>query len=300
MSAMTIAEVIAGLALMYLLLSLLCTIINEWIAQTLRLRSRNLENGIKQLLEDLSASGLAKDIYEHPLVKKLEPKRGRPSYLSGETFARAFLDVLDPNAKNIADAAKAVESVKNSIQNAGIPEGVKKAVLALIDQSTDDLDKLRQSVQLWFDNAMDRISGWYKRRIRLLSLGVGILVAISFNADTLRIGDRLWKDPDLRVAVADLASSAAKGCEGVERVSDCPQLDKFEKLQTELRAFPIGWQSSNRPDGASDFFLMLFGCVITGLAISLGAPFWFDVLNKLNSIRASGVKPARSDGVRKM
>ena len=39
-------------------------------------------------------------------------------------------------------------------------------------------------------------------------------------------------------------------------------------------------------------FIKLIGWIITILAISLGAPFWFDILNKVASIRSSGTKPA--------
>jgi hypothetical protein len=36
------------------------------------------------------------------------------------------------------------------------------------------------------------------------------------------------------------------------------------------------------------------GLAITVLAVSLGAPFWFDLLNKLANLRASGPKPQPS------
>ena len=37
--------------------------------------------------------------------------------------------------------------------------------------------------------------------------------------------------------------------------------------------------------------LSLFGWLLTGVAITLGAPFWFDVLGKVSNLRASGIKP---------
>jgi hypothetical protein len=50
----------------------------------------------------------------------------------------------------------------------------------------------------------------------------------------------------------------------------------------------IGWGSNeNRPNDAGSFLKALLGWIITALAISLGAPFWFDLLNKLMKIRSS-------------
>lgn len=64
---------------------------------------------------------------------------------------------------------------------------------------------------------------------------------------------------------------------------------------------PIGWTKQNIPqykEGETtgwDFFFgwlfKLFGFVLTAAALSLGAPFWFDLLNKIVNLRAAGKKP---------
>jgi len=38
----------------------------------------------------------------------------------------------------------------------------------------------------------------------------------------------------------------------------------------------------------------LLGCAMTALAVSLGAPFWFDLFGRLVNLRATGAKPAKS------
>jgi hypothetical protein len=40
--------------------------------------------------------------------------------------------------------------------------------------------------------------------------------------------------------------------------------------------------------------LKLLGCLMTALAVSLGAPFWFDSLGRLVNLRATGARPARA------
>jgi hypothetical protein len=50
-------------------------------------------------------------------------------------------------------------------------------------------------------------------------------------------------------------------------------------------ALPIGWvKGSFGPT-------TILGWVITALAASLGAPFWFDLLNRFVNVRASGKAP---------
>jgi hypothetical protein len=283
---MAILEVAIGLTLLYLLLSLVCTIANEWIAQLLSLRARNLEMGIQRLLEDSDRSGLAGRLYDHPLLKAVCRAGEKPSYLPGALFARALVDVLDPNAKNAASGAAAVQSFRNAVEAASLPPELRGSVLALVDQGTDDLAALRAGLRSWFDDAMDRASGWYKRRIRVISLVVGLLIAGSFNADTIQIATRLWQDPGLRVAVADAASRVVEDC---AELSECPELQGLPAIEAELRRFPMGWGSGARFEPWT-----LAGWALTALALSLGAPFWFDALNKLNIVRASGPKPARS------
>src|SRR5437870_4444360 len=43
----------------------------------------------------------------------------------------------------------------------------------------------------------------------------------------------------------------------------------------------------------------LVGLLLTGLALSLGAPFWFDLLSKLINLRGAGAKPKREDEMAK-
>ena len=111
MSGMAILEVATGLTLLHLLLSLVCTVVNEWIAQLLSLRARNLEAGIQRLLEDPDLSGSAGRLYEHPLLRSVCRAGEKPAYLPASIFARALVDVLDPKAKHAASGAAAVPSL---------------------------------------------------------------------------------------------------------------------------------------------------------------------------------------------
>jgi hypothetical protein len=59
---------------------------------------------------------------------------------------------------------------------------------------------------------------------------------------------------------------------------------------------PLGWTAGKISALADPLALVakLFGLLVTALAVSLGAPFWFDTLQLFLNIRTAGPKPARS------
>ena len=57
-----------------------------------------------------------------------------------------------------------------------------------LTEAQGDLDKLRTSVATWFDDSMERLSGAYKRKLKWISMLVGLVVAIAFNADSFKVG----------------------------------------------------------------------------------------------------------------
>src|SRR5918994_412801 len=68
----TILEVVLGLSFVYILLSLLCSSINELLAGFLKLRAKDLDSGIRNLLVD---PDLAREVLDHPLIKALGSTR---------------------------------------------------------------------------------------------------------------------------------------------------------------------------------------------------------------------------------
>ena len=105
MGSNAVIDIAIALVLMYLLLSLFVTVINEYIATLLRLRATTLRNGVKQILDDPALRGA---FYGHGVVAAKNKAVGGQdlavggqdlhiSYMSGQTFALALLGVLAPN-----------------------------------------------------------------------------------------------------------------------------------------------------------------------------------------------------------
>ncbi len=163
---------------------------------------------------------------------------------------------------------------------ANIPSKHLRDSLMMIWQSVDkDVNAFRAGVERWFDRAMERVSGWYKRRAQLLLFFIGLAVAVVVNADAIRTADQLWKDDGVRSALVTQLGTQAPN-PAADKV-----LDKLDDL-----GFPIGWGGSKNPEGW-EILAAVAGWLITGVAVTFGAAFWFDFLGKVSNLRSAGQTP---------
>ena len=268
-----IVDVALGLVFFYVTLSLVCSSIQEIIASLLRLRSRNLRKGIRNLI----GSEYAEAMYDHPLIKGMRKPKKLPSYIKPEIFSTALIDMIsrDKTDENAIDTA--AEDVRTLIDKIDANNPTRDLLISLIDKADPRIEDLRERLADWFDAGMDRVAGWYKRQVKYCLIGVAAVVTVAVNADSLRMVEQLWQDDALRAAIASAAEQAATN-------GDLAAVDE----QTELRAFPIGYSDSNRGITCQT----IVGWLLTIAAISLGAPFWFDLLSKISHLRASGTREA--------
>ncbi|HSR93024.1 MAG TPA: hypothetical protein VLK88_17090 [Gemmatimonadales bacterium] len=290
----TILDVAIGMIFVYLLISLICSALNEYIESKLKNRSKDLEKGIANLLGDPQ---LVKDLYQHPLVKALYSGTDLPSYIPAQTFSLALWN-LATYAQEGKDTAVAVtrslpeiRKVVSQMQNSDL----KRALLTLMDEAGTDLERARVNVERWYDDAMDRVSGWYKRRTQWILLMLGLAFAVALNIDSIRIADRLYLDTPTRNAIA----AAAEGYAAAARTSGTVSKEQIDANFNRINhlGLPLGWdlkeiKQGNRTTGEwlGAMVLKLLGLILTGLAVSLGAPFWFDLLNKFMVVRST-IKP---------
>ena len=282
-----ILDVAIGILFLYLLLSLVCSSITEGIARIFALRSSNLKEGIRNLLNDRDGKTVS-SLYDHPLVKglyregwfdRLVRRGGKPSYIPSRTFALALFDIVAPpdehgKSNTFAEVREAVNSVPN--------EDLKRVLLLSLNNANGRIDKARENVESWFNDAMERVSGWYKRKAQVIILCVAVVVSVALNADTLTVASNLWNDTALRESVVAAA----------QRTTEQPLSDDIGDIRQQIAdlRLPLGWQSF--PASPLEWVAKAFGLLITAAALALGAPFWFDVLNKAVRIRSSGESPS--------
>jgi hypothetical protein len=229
------------------------------------------------------------EFYAHPLITGMmapgkNPDSAHPSYLPSRTFATTIIDLVThakQGAITFADFQQGVQALP--------PGDVRTALLALMRNAAGDLDRAQKNVEDWFDDTMERASGWYKRRTELVTVCIALLLVIGTNADTIRIARILWTNNTDRAVIAEKAKACAENSASMQ--NKCQELNQNES-QT-LRSV-LSWPSPDESN-PEPWHLRLLGWFLSAVAISLGAPFWFDLLNKLMNIRNAGKKPAKGD-----
>lgn len=244
-----------------------------------RRQTRTLQNGTVQ-------TGDAKRL---PLCSKF------PSYIPSRNFALAVLDLVGAGGGDQRASGSALVETLRANAMALRPGKVRDAVLVALAEAGNDFDRARTSLEAWFDSGMDRVSGWYKRESQVLLLLIGLATAILFNIDAVHLTRELASNNSVRqqllLQATDVQAKIAqhRAATGEVGLEDEALVTARTGLGDLIgRQHPGHWDIS--PHGILNGLYILLGWLITGIAISLGAPFWFDMLNKVMVIRAT-VKP---------
>jgi len=237
-------------------------------------------------------------------------RRSLPAYIPATSFADALIDLLVPNAGGQTTLDAVDRSLKSLQQELPVASPLVESLQTLVANANGNMGRFRTSVENWYDNHMDRVSGWYKRHVAKITLVVGAVLVLLLNINTLTIGRTLYSSSVIGTAVSTVAAKSTS-CQNQS------QQDCLTGLQAQLSAagqagLPIGWAtvaacakpetSCNwldqrgilSPSGGSGWeaVLVLAGFLITIIALTPGARFWFDLLGRLGSLRSTGPKPA--------
>jgi|GEM_PF-2491225 hypothetical protein len=321
-----------------------------------------------------------------PDEKKILEELKKPVYAS---YQQSIKTVLTNNKESLKEeeakltARPLVDKLRNVLEDTESDIALSETVrfiCALLDDAQNDLEKFKASLEQWYDDTMERVTGWYKRRTQIINFFVGLGIAVAFNADTLSIVSVLSKDTNARAQMVQLASAyiekppAPQNGNPPGTSTKDPALDSLlqvrkvieKDIQGANSILGLGWDFPDslilfkKEDSAimnkdilpvnvfsnekrfilltgkmnakmalkllehdEDSFLTcllpiffkqnpealvigvnsvctkvstskwklfwtsFWGYVLTAIALSLGAPFWFDLLNKLVNIRST-------------
>lgn len=331
-------SIVIGLTFIYLLYSLLGTLLQEIVATNIQLRGLVLRYTIFKLLGDSknTANTVSKTFYEHPFIKILKTGNflsGCPSYIDPDTFSKVIIDLLRGTAINAGDAYKT--EIQNSLTSGNlawnnvvpIPAETKSYLKTIWIDSQGDTQKFKVLIEEWFNKMMKKSTGWYKQWTQLILFVIGLAIAIAFNVDTLGIVKKLESNPTLTQHVVDQADNFVKAHpnleEDLKKTGDAieqmmqpkPVKDSLkasaQKQYTETKHLKdslvsqaktlvandiskvndllgLGWPNSFLHfEKDANIGRIIIGWLLTALAISLGAPFWYDLLNKLMQLRGA-------------
>jgi hypothetical protein len=245
-------------------------------------------------------------------------RRSLPSYISADSFAEAVIDLVvpDPNGQTT------MATIQQGIDTLPDMSPFKPSLQALVKDAEGDIGRFRTSVEQWYDDHMDRVSGWYKRHVAIITLVVGAILVVLLNINALTIGRTLYTETTVSTAVSNVAtkdttcptptpSPSSAAAQSLESQQEC-----LEDLQADLSAaasagLPIGWGTvrdcteqgahcnwwdrrgifSQHGDSGWQLVLVFVGFLIMIIALVPGAQFWFGLLTTLGSLRSTGPKP---------
>lgn len=432
---MHVLDIFIGLVLIYFLYSLFVSIIAEMISTWMGMRARLLRQGIQNLIDDRKKStnwgdftSWIKDIflvepqnfrftmagkfYNQPEITTLA-KRGdwvfyslrntKPSYISSSTYTKTIISMLTYKSQGVSLWDQVIFSIENNTLN--LDKNTLEKFRNQLKKSDGQYTLFIEYLEEEYDEMMNRINGWYKRKIGLMIFWLGLLVCLAFRVDSIRIAKILSQNEGIRAEMVNYAEKVAnKGYTAPDNASE-EGIQTREKTYAEVKnmldstqlILGLGWKFENEisnysikclkdsatrknfkalikntlllqkkttlgqielnntampnvreqikdtldmnlqnlqknyqliaihtlklpvslksyqnekliyetlPGGWAKFIqiikqafetpLKLLGIIITALALSLGAQFWFDLLKKLVAIRGAGLKPGEN------
>jgi len=271
----TIVDVAIGLIFTFLTVSLAVSSILEAIASVMKWRSNTLLQGVKQLLNDPNLTGVALSIYNHALVNPRDAGtathegqlKNKPAYIVPLQFADALIQIGKITQDSPDKIKAAINSYFTDVQ-------IRNFLLGSVDRTAGDISKMRVEIAGWFDNAMDRLGGEYKRRTQIWTFFIALLIAGSLNISSITIGKALWQQPMIAKSIAPTENF------------------KTAVAQLQNMDVPLGWTQARFADLKTTNGLdAIAGWLITAVATLFGASFWFDALGRIIRLKGSGPSP---------
>ena len=320
----SILDVVIGLTFVFFVCSLAVSGINEFVRKILNTRAKALWASISRMLDEselapqsdritarldaapsrgqpaldtgiaqsVGGATLAARLFDHPAIGRLDPARlnkpSKISYLPPTDFARALVDILTPDD---AEGNKQWDKLGDEIGKLQRP--LRSQFQLLYAESQGNILQFRQAIEGWFDDGMERVSTWYKRRTRVAMAGYGLLVAVLFNVSAVNVTVDLYENEVVRETVVQLAATQI----AQENIQDCTDPTCVEDAVGKVvdTGLPVLWRTcaiSNDRNVLCGFedgravAATVIGWLITAAALSVGAAFWFALLKRAFRLRS--------------
>ena len=361
----TIIETAISLVLIFFIFSIITYVIHELIAINLKYRSKMLWKSMSQLMDGFILEGRMKlmkamptgtttktnDFYDHAQIQSLQKNLDRrPNYIPAANFALAIMDIVAKKAPAIQN--NLFLDFQSGLQTyvKGQGTGDLYEVLKNLVATSSDIKELQKKIEDWFNNYMNRVTGWYESHTVVSVRLIAVALTLIFNINVIKLAKIIYNDGKLRSSMVAMSErivdhpelvtpyytktfnqlNEIKKADFVKRITDAPdslkktiqaEMDSvmgalaqhyttkqravIDSLTKELKSvgLPLGWKHDSwkkdvlrgqeKGDAVINFFITLMGLIIGACCISMGAPFWFDMLNKLVNVRRTGIKPGK-------
>lgn len=335
MSGFPILDLVVGMMFIYFLLCVICSSAIEMILTGMNARARILKEWTTSIFDKVMVQPdgrkikLGQSILDHCAVISLSKEGKAPSYIDAKNFTSALIEKITYDPSNPKSIAGDIDSLIEAIENTDLlsteirrtllsyANDVKQAPEVIADKAISALELFRKKVETWYDSSMDRLTGTLKRRYsRPCTLIIATIATVVMNADSLAIAKYLYSNPEARAKVAAQALAASRDTTYLARLNAVKLTPKdsltLEQVKTNISLslqnvneasaalkgeVPLGWRGTTQgPILISSIISKITGLLATIMAIFMGAPFWFDMLNKIANVRGTGPKPPSNTG----
>ena len=301
-------DVLIGLAVVMLALSMAVTVMTQCVISVFNTRGGYLRRGLKDLLGLLSrdiqgdhAHAIATAVLKHPLVSATGRRLG--SVVQREEFTKLLMHFATADATGLADETRKALAKALAANGVADPEEKLRSIRAValqLEASRPDLSaSLRQGlailseassdyvakVNTWFDQTIDRVAQRFAANTRLITFAAGFVLALVLQVDALLLVNRLAADDKLREAFLAQGRAMQQAQVGQAPPAGPSDVDRqyvaflaehgVVTVPRSLSEWRSGWSQVN-----------LVGILVTGLLLSLGAPFWYNALSRLLQLRS--------------
>jgi hypothetical protein len=321
MQVSKILEILIALGLFYFLFSTLVSLLFEWYSHKTQKRGRFLYETILKLLNDPVNKSYGASLYSHYSIDQLKKNRDSyPQYISSDMFADALIDIIGSQSETIEFKYTFESGTKNLLEveleetrykdpYERFQKGLKemkysplKSHLRAFFEKTENYPDLKKVISQWFDDYMERVSGWYKTKTKRSIFIISLLVCLALNVDSITLIKKLNTDDKYRkdlVLIAERKALENKiNAQKIDSLDIAKNIESIKSIINEIEndSLPIGYNSDFLKSKDENVYQMglwwLFGIIISSFTLSFGAPFWFEVMVKAINIRRAGIKPS--------
>lgn len=300
-------DTIIAFATVMLGVSLLITTLTQMVSAFLGLRGTNLRWGLKALIENIypdsrkHAHDIAEAVLRHPLISD-----------SSLSIIRQKVPLLQrwqlANHVTVAEFVRILERI--TVQTGA--GDLKTAMHNIVQQAQPQPGATAQAVpgvaeefQFWFETAMGRTAQRFRMHMRVWTILFAVALCLALHLDSLQLYTQLSSDAELRAGLVAASSTlSAKAQQPAQTTDEKAALENLAQQAREIKSsldatrlnlipspYPQPWYSTY--EGRRH----LLGVLFTIALLSLGAPFWYNVLKSLSSLKPLlANKPDNSGG----
>ena len=293
-----ILNFVIALVFLFMLFSLFSSWVIEFVFMQINKKGEFMRKQLQKVFNEGTTTDWVDTLYKQPLIDSvLRQNEGRVisrfinsigknkragSNINPDFFSKAIVALVQDLE---GDTLKSkIESMEDS--------GLKRLLLSVACQQNGtelSIEKLQTEILAWYNSFNKRVSYWFKDVTRKYLFFIGLALAIGFNVDVIKIGDKLWKDTALAESFVIRAEQVVESIEKNGGIESKEAKDGAKKMLQDIQeagSLPIGWENGEIDWSKIFQNYKWLGYLLSAFVVTLGAPFWFDALRKVLALRS--------------